>query len=170
MKPFIGRAAAWYQAQVGNELRKYGLRYEDLLDPGMSLVLSCGISISSTIFRDAEDNPIIALAAFFWKCLPGYAIVFRDGYSTVHPMTEIFSSCARWPSMSCHFHEMLPQIYLLMQDVAEAIQRLPVHEQDLRLQRLKRATDCSLKKQYLPKELQAQQTPWNFYIDVSLIA
>ena len=54
-----------------------------------------------------------------------------------------------------------------VQDVAEAIQRLPVHEQDLRLQRLKRATDCSLKKSYLPKDLQAVQTPFNFYIDVS---
>lgn len=38
MQPLIGRAAAWYQRQVGNELRKYGLRYEDLLDPSMSLV------------------------------------------------------------------------------------------------------------------------------------
>ena len=56
-----------------------------------------------------------------------------------------------------------------MQDVAEAIDRLPVHEQDLRLQRLKRATDCSLKKSYLPKDLQAVQTPFNFYIDVSFI-
>ena len=53
------------------------------------------------------------------------------------------------------------------QDVAEAIHRLPVHEQDLRLQRLKRATDCSLKKSYLPKDLQKVQTPFNFYIDVS---
>lgn len=38
MKPLVGRMAAWYQAQVGTELRKYGLRYEDLLDPSMSLV------------------------------------------------------------------------------------------------------------------------------------
>lgn len=56
---------------------------------------------------------------------------------------------------------------MALQDVAEAIQRLPVHEQDLRLQRLKRATDCSLKKSYLPKDLQKVQTPFNFYIDVS---
>ena len=57
----------------------------------------------------------------------------------------------------------------MLQDVAEAIHRLPVHEQDLRLQRLKRATDCSLKKSYLPKDLQAVQTPFNFYIDVRFL-
>ena len=38
MKPLVGRIAGWYQKQVGTELRKYGLRYEDLLDPTMSLV------------------------------------------------------------------------------------------------------------------------------------
>ena len=36
--------------------------------------------------------------------------------------------------------------------VAEAIRRLPAEEQDLRLFRLKRAMDCSLKKTILPKE------------------
>ncbi len=37
MKPVVNRVAAWYQGQVGTELRKYGLRYEDLLDPMGSL-------------------------------------------------------------------------------------------------------------------------------------
>ncbi len=54
-----------------------------------------------------------------------------------------------------------------LQDVNEALRRLPQEEQDLRLQRLKRAVDCSLKKQYLPKDVQAAQTPYNFYLDVS---
>ena len=55
-----------------------------------------------------------------------------------------------------------------LQDVNEALRRLPQEEQDLRLQRLKRAADCSLKKQYLPKDVQKAQTPYNFYLDVSL--
>lgn len=38
MDPVVGWMARWYQKQVGTELRKYGLRYEDLLDPGMNLV------------------------------------------------------------------------------------------------------------------------------------
>ena len=38
MDPIIGYMARWYQNQVGKELRKYGLRYEDLLDPVMDLV------------------------------------------------------------------------------------------------------------------------------------
>ena len=32
------RMARSYQASVGTELRKYGLRYEDLLDPQLNLV------------------------------------------------------------------------------------------------------------------------------------
>ena len=36
--------------------------------------------------------------------------------------------------------------------VAEAIRRLPQEEQDLRLWRLKRALDLSMKKSILPKE------------------
>ena len=68
---------------------------------------------------------------------------------------------------SAYSHLSLLMRMATSQDVAEAIQRLPVHEQDLRLQRLKRATDCSLKKSYLPKDLQKVQTPFNFYIDVS---
>lgn len=54
------------------------------------------------------------------------------------------------------------------QDVNEAIRRLPQEEVDLRLQRLKRASDVSLKKSYLPKDVQAQQTPFNFYLKVCL--
>jgi Ubiquinol-cytochrome C reductase complex 14kD subunit len=51
--------------------------------------------------------------------------------------------------------------------VAEALRRLPQEEVDARNQRLKRASDVSLKKRYLPKELQAVQTPYNFYISAS---
>jgi len=38
LDPLLGRMAAWYQRSVGTELRKYGLRYEDLLDPQLDLV------------------------------------------------------------------------------------------------------------------------------------
>ena len=54
-----------------------------------------------------------------------------------------------------------------MQDVDEALRRLPVEVTDARNQRMKRAVDCSLKKSYLPKDLQDQQTPWAWYVRVS---
>eukprot|EP00891_Asterochloris_glomerata_P000992 jgi/Astpho2/992/fgenesh1_pg.00016_%23_155_t len=84
--PVITWAARRYQLAVGTELKKYGLRYEDLYDP------------------------------------------------------------------------------LLNQDVDEALRRLPVEVTDARNQRMKRAVDCSLKKSYLPKDLQDQQTPWAWYV------
>ena len=54
-----------------------------------------------------------------------------------------------------------------VQDVDEALKRLPVEVTDARNQRMKRAVDCSLKKSYLPKDLQDQQTPWAWYVRVS---
>lgn len=92
---FLDKPMEWmavrYQAAVGKELRKYGLRYEDLYDP------------------------------------------------------------------------------VLEQDVAEALRRMPQQEVDLRNQRLKRAHDCSLKKAYLPKHIQDQQTPYHFYMEDALL-
>ena len=55
-----------------------------------------------------------------------------------------------------------------LQDVEEALSRLPQEELDLRNQRLKRAMDLSLKHVYLPKELQEKQTPYNFYLTPTL--
>ena len=48
----------------------------------------------------------------------------------------------------------------------EALKRLPQEEVDARNQRLKRASDVSLKKAYLPEELQAVQTPYKSYLGV----
>lgn len=47
------------------------------------------------------------------------------------------------------------------------LKRLPQDEVDARNQRLKRAMDLSLKHVYLPKDLQAVQTPYREYIMVS---
>lgn len=52
---------------------------------------------------------------------------------------------------------------LLNQDVGAALERLPVEEVDARNQRLKRAMDLSLKRDYLTKEMQGVQTPFLFY-------
>lgn len=54
-----------------------------------------------------------------------------------------------------------------VQDVDEALKRLPQDEVDARNQRLKRAMDLSLKHEYLPKELQAVQTPYLSYVQVN---
>ena len=53
-----------------------------------------------------------------------------------------------------------------VQDIDEAIHRLPQDVVDARTQRLKRAVDCSLKKSYLSKEIQDMQTPYSWYLKV----
>ncbi|KAJ3705434.1 hypothetical protein LUZ61_009139 [Rhynchospora tenuis] len=49
-------------------------------------------------------------------------------------------------------------------DIKEALARLPQEVVDARIQRLKRAMDLSMKHEYLPKELQAIQTPYKSYL------
>lgn len=90
LDPLIQRFAPAYQAAVGKELKKYGLRIEDLYDP---------------------ENDL---------------------------------------------------------DVEEAIGRLPQDVVDARNQRLKRAIDLSVKHSALPKEVQAQQTPFAYYMKDTL--
>ncbi len=53
-------------------------------------------------------------------------------------------------------------------DIKEALNRLPREIVDARNQRLKRAMDLSMKHDYLPKELQAQQTPFRSYLQEML--
>lgn len=89
-EPVFGWMATRYQAAVAKELRKYGLRYEDLYDPQHDL------------------------------------------------------------------------------DVDEALKRLPQEVVDGRNQRLKRASDISMKHTELPKELQELQTPFEFYLKDAL--
>ncbi|KAK1420992.1 hypothetical protein QVD17_23008 [Tagetes erecta] len=49
-------------------------------------------------------------------------------------------------------------------DIKEALARLPREIVDARNQRLLRAMDLSMKHEYLPKDLQAQQTPFRSYL------
>eukprot|EP00884_Botryococcus_braunii_P005593 jgi/Botrbrau1/15034/Bobra.320_2s0008.1 len=88
--PALDWMAVRYTSYVGNVLKKYGLRYEDLYDP------------------------------------------------------------------------------LLNQDVDEALRRLPAEEVMGRNQRLKRASDVSLKRAYLPEDLQKLQTPFLPYLQDAL--
>ena len=53
-----------------------------------------------------------------------------------------------------------------LQDVAEALRRLPTQEVLNRNARLKRAMDLSLKGTKLPQELQELQTPFDHYLRV----
>lgn len=62
-------------------------------------------------------------------------------------------------------HPALPP---LPQDVDEALKRLPQEVVDARNQRLKRASDLSMKHSELPKELQQLQTPFDFYMKDTL--
>ncbi len=63
-------------------------------------------------------------------------------------------------ALSLHGHATV------VQDIDEAIHRLPQDVVDARMQRLKRAVDCSLKKSYLSKEIQDMQTPYSWYLKV----
>jgi ubiquinol-cytochrome c reductase subunit 7 len=54
----------------------------------------------------------------------------------------------------------------MSQDIKNALDRAPQEEVDLRNQRIKRAIDLSSKKQYLPYDMQAKQTPYASYLSV----
>jgi hypothetical protein len=84
------------------------------------------------------------------------------------------------PSSSClHHHRCLkppptttaPQQSLrparTLQDIAEALRRLPDDVVLARNARLKRVMDLSMKHEHLPKELQEKQTPFQHYLLVS---
>ncbi|CAH1423898.1 unnamed protein product [Lactuca virosa] len=49
-------------------------------------------------------------------------------------------------------------------DIKEALARLPREIVDARNQRILRAMDLSMKHEYLPKDLEAQQTPFRSYL------
>lgn len=53
-------------------------------------------------------------------------------------------------------------------DIQEALSRLPREVVDARSARIKRAMDLSMKHVYLPKELQAKQTPYEYYLQDAL--
>ena len=60
-EPFLGWAARRYQAAVADHLIKYGLRYEDLLDPINDLVRQCAavaMAGLSTALTHAVDSPL----------------------------------------------------------------------------------------------------------------
>ena len=76
----------------------------------------------------------------------------------------LFLACGASASSSLAITVMLA----VMQDIDEAIHRLPQDVVDARMQRLKRAVDCSLKKSYLSKDIQDMQTPYAWYLQVLL--
>lgn len=55
-----------------------------------------------------------------------------------------------------------------LQDVDEALKRLPQDVLDARNQRLKRAHDLNMKHSELPAELKPLQTPYDFYLKDTL--
>ncbi|CAE6164137.1 unnamed protein product [Arabidopsis lyrata] len=60
------------------------------------------------------------------------------------------------------YDDLYDQYYSM--DIKEAMNRLPREVVDARNQRLKRAMDLSMKHEYLPKDLQAVQTPFRGYL------
>lgn len=72
------------------------------------------------------------------------------------------------PAFATHQQYPAPHRTSVPQDVDEALKRLPQEVVDARNQRLKRATDLSMKHSELPKELQQLQTPYDFYMKDTL--
>ncbi|VVB10683.1 unnamed protein product [Arabis nemorensis] len=64
------------------------------------------------------------------------------------------------------YDDLYDQYYEM--DIKEAMNRLPREVVDARNQRLKRAMDLSMKHEYLPKDLQAVQTPFRGYLQEML--
>ncbi|EOA17665.1 hypothetical protein CARUB_v10006035mg [Capsella rubella] len=64
------------------------------------------------------------------------------------------------------YDDLYDQYYSM--DIKEAMNRLPREVVDARNQRLKRAMDLSMKHEYLPKDLQAVQTPFRGYLQEML--
>ena len=139
--PFLSWAATRYQANVAVELRKYGLRYEDLWDPLLNQVLSRSNTANASVSTDYVES------RWALMCVADHARLRSN------PAWEEQQDLKAW----------------LSQDVDEALKRLPQAEVDARNQRLKRAMDLSLKHAYLPKDLQSVQTPYSVYISVSTL-
>ncbi|CAD7697010.1 unnamed protein product [Ostreobium quekettii] len=66
------------------------------------------------------------------------------------------------------FASIVADTVACVQDINEAISRLPQDVQMERNMRLKRAMDLSLKHVYLDKEMQEKQTPFNHYLQGTL--
>ncbi|OAE21626.1 hypothetical protein AXG93_939s1360 [Marchantia polymorpha subsp. ruderalis] len=64
------------------------------------------------------------------------------------------------------YDDLYDEMYDL--DIKEAMSRLPESEILARNARIKRAMDASMKHVYLPKELQAKQTPFQYYLQDAL--
>jgi Ubiquinol-cytochrome C reductase complex 14kD subunit len=58
MRPFVDWAATRYQANLGNRLRSYGLRYDDLYDPMMDLVRELQRALRRATAAISNDNAI----------------------------------------------------------------------------------------------------------------
>ena len=63
--PVLGWMARRYKAAVAQELKNYGLRYEDLLDPAMDLVCALPSCTRSPPPRHRPRGLTLAYAAAF---------------------------------------------------------------------------------------------------------
>ena len=61
--PFLTWAARRYQAAVATELKKYGLRYEDLYDPLLNMVRPTAQHAFTHVIP-IQLSPVLAFAAF----------------------------------------------------------------------------------------------------------
>ncbi len=82
--PVLGWMARRYQAAVAQELKNYGLRYEDLFDPMMNLVRRCTeksallppsrgrSSMASVHNHRRRPSPLLAESQTSSACVAGY--------------------------------------------------------------------------------------------------
>jgi hypothetical protein len=153
--PLVAWMAPRYQAVVAKELRKYGLRYEDLYDPQLDLV-------RRAVLAAVTHGPVgDACSALAW-------LARRGGLR--HSGRAKPAGClhaAFLPSLLTARNHFSPRSSS-PQDVDEALKRLPQDVVDARNQRLKRAHDLNMKHSELPADLQQLQTPYQFYVKDTL--
>jgi hypothetical protein len=144
-----------YQAVVGRELKKYGLRYEDLYDPQMDLVsalvdVACPHDSWLVVSASLQEEPGAAA---------GHQRPSKKQLCSPHQASRAPACLPARPT-----HRLNP----MLQDVDEALKRLPQDMLDARNQRLRRASDLNMKHSELPKELQQLQTPFELYVKDTL--
>ncbi len=144
-------AAYRYSSAVGNELRRFGLRYDDLLDPLMDLV--------RFVARVLNVLYWCLIALYTRRCVQCVQLRHVSNCKPLsqHQHLDAHAGCRRGPQVR-HVWSKISTPHPTHHTYEN--RRLPKEVVDARNQRLYRAVDLSMKHESLPKELQEIQDPF----------
>jgi hypothetical protein len=170
-QPLASWAQKRYQASLGERLRDYGLRYDDLYDPLMDMV-GWGAGVGGGgggVGWGGGGWGGVAWVEPGLKRGPRRGACERRARAEGPGRRRAAAPPQRASGRSRHGRgarasPLLPPPTHPAQDVAEALRRLPADVVVARNQRLKRAMDLSMKHEKLPKELREKQTPFDHYL------